>query len=470
MDNDDILKDPKINQWLKVIRASEATKELYIRYFKKYCEVAGKTPSELITESIAQYKAGKMPSERSDFEYITALLDVLEAEDYAPKSIALLLNIVKSFYKAFDIQVSESIGRNQDNEVLEGNVNFLSRDNVIQMVTHARTLRDRAIILCMVSSGMARNNITNLKVSDIEFDNGIGIVGRKRRGKSRTDFITFLSPEACKAIHDYFDERNRSDAKVKGDSDYVFVTYPTSNSEAGKQLTNYTFVKIFERLAEDLGLTNGTAGGFILSRSHALRKFFATSMQKSGMPKNYIDFMMGHKLKELDFAYFYNDIETMKKLYIQHLPCVTFDKVPEILSLNSEDRKKLQGLEEENDKLRDKIYVLENALEKQNNDAAAYKADLDKYYKEMEKRLGDKMNAEIEHILKKLTLLPPDVRNDFLDKSEAEEAAKAESEPSPSPPPLPVVPEKVQEDYERFLELTREDYYKRKAEEKKVKP
>jgi integrase len=376
--DDNIINDPKINQWFKVIRASKATREIYAGYIKKYCKIAGKTPSELIAESIAEYKAGKLPSERSDFEHITAFLDVLEEEDYAPKSVALMLSIVRSFYKAFDIQISESVGKNQDNEVLEGNVNFLPREDVIKMITHARTLRDRAIILCMVSSGMARANITDLKIGDIEFENGIGVIGRKRRSKSRADFITFLSPEACKALQDYFSERNMSDeekdkdgniysTKIKGDDDYVFVTYKTNSSKPGQQITKFSFIKTFERLAEDLSLTNSAAGGFILSRSHALRKFFATNMQKSGMPKNYIDFMMGHKLKELDFAYFQNDLETMKKLYIEHLPCITFDKALEVRSLDTKDAKMLEELKVENISLNDQVQKLQGIVDKLHN-------------------------------------------------------------------------------------------------------
>src|SRR5450759_1264511 len=201
------------------------------------------------------------------------------------------------------------------------NQNFLNRDDIKKLVANAKNLRDKAIILCMVSSGMARNEILNLKIRDIIFDtNNIGVV-TVRREKAQVDYTTFISPEAKQALKNYFDERNRDEKlKVKGQNDNIFVTYEhgKNNSDKGNKLGGRTFLKNFHELGEQLGY--GNEGFMVKSRSHALRKFFASTLENAGMPKNKIDFMLGHTPSGNDFAYFQTDIEKLKELYIKYLP------------------------------------------------------------------------------------------------------------------------------------------------------
>jgi intergrase/recombinase len=70
-----------------------------------------------------------------------------------------------------------------------------------------------------------------------------------------------------------------------------------------------------------LGFENGD--GYIKSRSHALRKFFSSTLANAGMPKDKIDFMLGHSLSGTDRAYFNNmNIEELntdfRQVFISH--------------------------------------------------------------------------------------------------------------------------------------------------------
>lgn len=350
----DIKNDPRIQEWFEMIDASEGTRKLYTFYMNKFCECVKLTPSQLITDSIKEIKQGLLPAERKSPSYISKYKKCLAETNSAPKTVSLALTTIKSFFKAFDIQLPSSMKIRKANLLKENN-NFITKEDIKNMIKNAQSLRDKAIIQCMAASGMARNELRNLRLRDIIFDPcGIGIIS-VRREKSQTDYTTFIGPEAVAALKTYLEERNRTDKiKVKGDSDYIFVTYQAANgAKAGGQISNDVMTYIFNQLAKELGYTNGKF--LIKTRSHALRKYFASTLENAGMPKNKIDFMLGHTQNGTDMAYFRTDVEALKQLYIKFLPYLTFEKTIEVRSLDTQDAKRLEELENENEKLKIKL-------------------------------------------------------------------------------------------------------------------
>lgn len=360
--NIDVEHDPRVGQWLEMIEGAGATRKTYKTYIKAYCDCIGKTPSELIEEAIKETREGKLLSERNTIIYLTNFKKCLNDKKKAPKTQGVALSTIKSFYKTFDIQLSSSLGKTKKRLTLREHQTFLTKDDVKTLLTHASNLRMKAIILTMATSGMAKNEILNLRLKDIAFvKDGIGVV-TMRREKSQVDYTTFISPEATMAINAYLDERNRDPyLKVKSPSDYVFVTYGAKlksgekiTDKKGSKIADQTFVNEFKKLGEDLGYGNGK-GYFVKSRSHAFRKFFASTLENAGMPKNKIDFMLGHTPSGNDLAYFKTDVEALKPLYVKFLPYLTFEKTIEVRSLDTQDAKRLEELAKENEKLKAKL-------------------------------------------------------------------------------------------------------------------
>ncbi len=330
-------------------------------YMEAFCDCIKKTPTELVAEAEQETRDGKLLSERQTVIHITKFKKCLQ--DKAPKTQALALSTIKSFYKSFDIQLSAHIGKTKKRLPLRENGTFLTKEEVKKLIINANNLRLKAIILCMATSGMARQEIIDLRIKDIIFekigDNAeIGIVS-VRRQKSQTDYTTFISSEAVTALKNYYDERNRDpDLKIKSENDIVFVTYKHGKGKGrGEKITKQTFGKGFKELGEELGYRNGKF--HIKSKSHALRKFFATTLENAGMPKNKIDFMLGHTPNSNDLAYFRTDIDKLKNLYIKYLPAITFEKNMEVRSLDTKDAERLKDLEDENKELKERISQLE---------------------------------------------------------------------------------------------------------------
>ena len=341
--------DEKFIEWLDTIEATKATRSSYLTHIKKFCECVGKSPTELINESIIEVKEGKLPAERKARGYVAKFKKCLSDKGSAPKSQQSALAALKSFFKSYDMPLSQSIARSKKAQVLEANTGFMTREDVIKLVANAKNLREKAIILCMATSGMAIREIIDLKIGDLEIDTeGIGTI-RIRREKSQTDYTTFISPEATIALNTYWDERNRDPGtRIKGKSDFVFVSY--GNRSMGEQLNLRTLSHLFNILGHQLGYGNGH--GFIKSRSHALRKYFASNLEDNGFPKPKIDFMLGHTISDIDKAYFNRDPGKLKELYKIHLPHLTFERIIEVRSLDTKDSERLEALEKENLKLK----------------------------------------------------------------------------------------------------------------------
>lgn len=346
----DIEKDEKFLEWLDQIDASESTRSSYLTHIKKFCECVDKTPTELITESIIEVKEGKLPAERKMKGYVAKFKKCLSDKGLAPKSQAVAMAALKSFFKSYDMPLSQSIARSKKAQILEANNGFLKREDILKLIANAKNMRERAIILCMATSGAAIREIINLKMKNISIDDeGIGTV-RIRRQKSQTDYVTFISPEATIALKNYWDERNRDlETKIKGQDDYVFVSY--GNRSKGGQLDPITVSKLFNIMGTQLGYGNGE--GFIKSRSHALRKYFASTLENNGFPKNKVDSMLGHAVSDIDSIYF--DSDKLKEHYKNYLPYLTFEKVIEVRSLSTEDTKRLEVMDKENKELKEKL-------------------------------------------------------------------------------------------------------------------
>lgn len=348
----DIENDEKFLEWLDTIEATESTRRSYLTHMKTFCECVGKTPTELINEAIQEVKEGKLPAERKTKGYVAKFKKCLSDKGLAPKSQQAAMAALKSFFKSYDMPLSQSIARSKKAQVLEANNGFLKREDVIKLIANAKNLRERAIILCMATSGMAIREIIDLRTGDIEIDDeGIGTI-RLRREKSQTDYTTFITPEATIALKNYWDERNRDpETKIKGKNDFVFVSY--GNRNKGGQLDPITISRLFNIMGKQLGYENDN--GFIKSRSHALRKYFASILEDNGFPKPKVDFMLGHTVSDIDKAYFNRDPIKLKELYKTYLPYLTFERVIEVRSLSTEDSKRLEVMDKENKDLKKEL-------------------------------------------------------------------------------------------------------------------
>lgn len=351
----DIREDKHIKLWFQAQEFAPSTRDTYAVYMQLFCECVDRTPSAVVQEANLETRKGLLLNERKAVEYFAKFKDCLTKANYAQKTLGLAFSAVKSFYLFNDIQLSSVIGKNKKRMPHRENQEFLTWDEVKKLLDNAGSLRNRAIILVMASGGVSRREILNMKFKAIVFDeSGIGIIAMRRQ-KVQFDFTTFISPEACEALKLYFAERERTPGmEKKGDDDFVFVSYKTGyRFKKGSPIKQRDFTHIFRELGVKLGFKNSV--GWIKSRSHGLRKFFSSTLLNAGIPKDKIDFMLAHVPDSVSAAYFQQDIPKLKELYIQNVQRLSFNKASPVFSLQSEDKKKLETLENENALLKTKM-------------------------------------------------------------------------------------------------------------------
>lgn len=445
----DVSNDEKIKEWFTQNQSTEATKQTYTVFLQLFSDCVGKTPTEIISEAITEIKQGLMPAERKNKIYFAKFKECMDKKGYAPKSYTLGLNAVKSFFKANDIALSASINekRGKKSLPLKENMNFITKDMIKNMLVNAKSIRDKAIFLVMATSGMARNEIRNLKVVDIEFndDDNVSTI-TVRRGKTQVDYFTFISPEATIALKNYWDERNRYETtKIKSPDDYAFVTHATSYRSHGNQIQKETFIGLFSDLGKELGYGGKEKGDRGKATSHKLRKYFTSTYENAGMSKDKVDFLAGHQDKAIDLAYFIREKKTLRDLYIRYLPFITFEKTIEVKTAD------LKLIEELKIKHNQEIEAIKNAQKTQISTTTTAQTELEQLkaqMKEQQEQFNKQMEAQkqaqqeqFNEIMKQINMTPEQKiqqKEDNMKKLSTKLKPEISKE-NPENPPIPII-------------------------------
>jgi len=199
----DLKNDPIVYNWLLSIDASVNTQRNYLQAIKAFCEFTEKTPDELILEAEQEIKSGLLMRQRHIKIYLISFKKSLQDKGLAPMTVRSYMSGVQSFYRSCDIELPV-LGRNKA-KVLEKNKDIPTKEDLQEVLKICDPV-ERAILLVGASSGLSLNEIRNLKVKDFKtgYDPGTEVTTLKlRRQKVGFDFITFLSPEASRAVQDY---------------------------------------------------------------------------------------------------------------------------------------------------------------------------------------------------------------------------------------------------------------------------
>jgi integrase len=197
----------------------------------------------------------------------------------------------------------------------------------------------------MFQSGLAANEISNLRMKDMgEVQDGITIL-KLQRQKSKTFFTTFVGKDGTRALNDYLKVRNEGNlmpgrpdisqlAKVESKEDYVFTTWDSIKHKWGK-ITTAHISRYMLNACQKLGWEIKTEGikKYNPHRPHALRSSFASILVNEGrIPKFFVDAMMGHSLNAVDQAYFSAKKSELFKFYkeAEYLLSVSdLEKIPD---------------------------------------------------------------------------------------------------------------------------------------------
>lgn len=362
----DLERDPLIIEWLNDINASKKTKFIYLNSLQNFTEFVNKTPEELLEEAEEEIKKGVLPRKRKIKLYLINFRKQQKDLGLSDLTVKTRMTGVRSFYRSFDIEIPRIHGDQKPRTLKENNTIPTKED--LQEVLKVCNPLEKAILLTGVSSGLSANEIRNLKILDFKrgYDPETEITTLSlRREKVGFDFVTFLSPEASKAVNDYLEFREREPKietvirskqlekqKTHSDEGYLFILqsvsdkYLESCDEELRHLNERAFFTLYRSISEK-AKKNTKSNTWNLIRSHNMRKYFNSVLLNNGADSFFVEFVMGHTLDDTRAAYFRASPEKLKEIYKKYLPFLTIEK-----GLDITDSPDFKRVIEENEVLR----------------------------------------------------------------------------------------------------------------------
>lgn len=173
-------------------------------------------------------------------------------------------------------------------------------DRLIDTAAHSKhfAARNAALFELMYSCGLRRSEVTNLKIKDVDFFNGL----IKVFGKGRKERLVPVTQTALQTLKDYLAGRKNPQPQ-----DALFL------NKNGAPLTGDGLAYIFKNTAISSHLARRVT-------PHSLRHSFATHLLGNGCDLRSLQEMLGHRSLSTTQVYTHVSLEQLKHVYDQAHP------------------------------------------------------------------------------------------------------------------------------------------------------
>ena len=299
---------------------SEATKRTYLNVIRRFCLYTGMTPDDLI---------------RLDTKDIEVLVqdycDMFNNQRYSRRYVNGILRILKSFFKANGVEINVE-GYYVPTRYRKRQEYIPTKSEVYDMADSATSLRDRAIILMLFSTGLRVSTLIALTYGDLkeELEKGYSIVKvpvypeMKERVpeacKNNIPYFTFACEEAVKALRLYLDDRRRRYGTIEPQeplfcSEYNQISF---TERRYKFMTAREVQRVVKKAARNAGIKE-----WKYVTPHSLRKTYESILRSELIDGGRLDvktqeFFMGHILPgSQDTYYDKTKVEALRAEYMK---------------------------------------------------------------------------------------------------------------------------------------------------------
>ena len=400
----------------------------FLHYIHNDMGMSDATPTTLITHALfhQRQKTDKLNGDiTSPDDYVNILLsdddDLGDTERILHEYKKYLLNNFKSgtantsfsnvmnFYRYFKVDVSD----------VDAKINASSsiytkkkpKFNTLKKVMQQAKLRNKCIMSCGITSGMARADVSDFTYGEfidgleaLKDENGEIIRDEDgepveicrlelKRHKNETPYHTFLAPETVSLVKEYIGWRNRppldstvSDIlllkrKIYSKSDKIFlvdnvrdefldsIKYDTqgnviSYDDSKRAMKPSTLSRMYCRESDRNGIER-IDGEYSTIRSHAMRHHFSNAYKS--IDNDMKEHMMGHGGKSSKITYEEYDEEEGLEVYLQGLDGVTIlghvDTIspasPSVEKMRSQYEEEMQQRDAQNAEILERLRLLE---------------------------------------------------------------------------------------------------------------
>lgn len=267
--NKEILKDYKIELTAIKLKKEDTTVESYIEDIYKYLEY--------IEKNKHIYNALDI-----DSNSIINYLSYLDKNNYEKSTIVRKITSIKLFHKYLNEKynipdISTKIDKPRVRRKLPNILTIEEVDNLLNIqLSNAYDFRNKAMLELMYSSGLRVSELVELKIKDIDLDNGYV----KCFGKGSKERIVPIGELAVDYLKKYIYEYR--DSMKKG-----YYTENVFLNNHGKKISRQGFFLIIKEIAKEKKIEKNIT-------PHMLRHSFATHLLNNGADLRTIQEMLGH--------------------------------------------------------------------------------------------------------------------------------------------------------------------------------
>lgn len=267
--NKEILKDYKIELTAIKLKKEDTTVESYIEDIYKYLEY--------IEKNKHIYNALNI-----DSNSIINYLSYLDKNNYEKTTIVRKIVSIKLFHKYLNEKynipdVSTKIDKPRVRRKLPNILTIEEVDNLLNIqLNNAYDFRNKAMLELMYSSGLRVSELVELKIKDIDLDNGYV----KCFGKGGKERIIPIGEIAVDYLKKYIYEYR--DSMKKG-----YYTENVFLNNHGKKISRQGFFLIIKEISKEKKIEKNIT-------PHMLRHSFATHLLNNGADLRTIQEMLGH--------------------------------------------------------------------------------------------------------------------------------------------------------------------------------
>lgn len=205
-------------------------------------------------------------------------------------------NIINSFRKRYLSDNSKTQIERQipEPEELSKFINFIPK------------VRDKCINVVFAKTGIRRNELIDIDIDDIDFEE-YSIQLKKK--KKRSNRVVFFDRETARLIERYLKIR------VNSDSNALFI------NEQNGRLKRHGVYGAVVNWAEDFGLHDSDSDKFKDKFTpHSYRHWFSTILRRNDMKREYIQELRGDSKNDAIDLYNHIDRKELKRAYLSAMP------------------------------------------------------------------------------------------------------------------------------------------------------
>lgn len=219
-------------------------------------------------------------------------------KNYSKSSQYLAMKAVKHFFKTMDLPVPKNLTPPRRSRKMP---NYLTeREMSILMESAGDDLKTRTILSILANTGIRVGELCNIRVSDLDLDEGII---RIRSGKGDKDRIVVMPASTAELLRGYLKLRNLQNSSAP----YLIL------SRTGKKYDTSSIERMVRRVASRSGIQKRVT-------PHVLRHTFATAILRNGGDIRFIQQLLGHASLNTTQIYTHVDDNTLKEMYEKHRP------------------------------------------------------------------------------------------------------------------------------------------------------